>query len=61
MLQCDFNLETDERIKMHIKYRNKLAKIEFDEMQARLKNVCAMIQEKNPSLVKHICKAIRVH
>jgi hypothetical protein len=61
MLQCDFSLETDDKIKMHIKYRNKLAKIEFDEMNARLQNVCAIIQEKNPSLVKHICKAIRVH
>jgi hypothetical protein len=43
MLQCDFSLETDDKIKMHIKYRNKLAKIEFEEMNARLQNVCAII------------------
>lgn len=61
MLQCDFQPESDDRVRMHLKYRSRLAKIEFDEMQARLQNVCAIIQDKNPSLVKHICKAIHVH
>ncbi len=43
MLQCDFTLVDDDKVKMHIKYRNRLAKIEFDEMQAPLQNVCAII------------------
>ena len=30
-------------------------------MEARLMQVCKMIEDKNPSLVKQLCKQIKVH
>ncbi|MEY3711972.1 MAG: hypothetical protein RL104_755, partial [Bacteroidota bacterium] len=33
------------------KFRNKVAKMEFDQMTQRLKQVCGVIEELNPSLV----------
>lgn len=48
-------------MKQHIKYRFRIAKVEFEEMQQRLFQVCKVIQDKNPSLVKMLCKQIKVH
>ena len=61
MLKAAFDLEDEDQVRRHIKYRNRLAKIQFEQMQERLLSVCAIVQSKNPSLVKHICKAIRKH
>lgn len=61
MLECDFELEQDERIKLHIKYRYKMAQIQFLEMQSRFNQVCDIILDKNPSLIREICKQIDAH
>ena len=56
LFQCQFELEDEDRVKLHIKYRHRLAKVEYQEMEARLMQVCKMIEDKNPSLVKQLCK-----
>ena len=43
MLKADFVLENEDQVRRHIKYRNRLAKIEFEEMQGRLLSVCDII------------------
>ena len=59
MLACRFNEGEEEKIKHHIKYRHKIAKVELDSMQQKLAQICAVIKDKNPSLVKHICKEVQ--
>ncbi len=39
LLNCAFTFEDDERVKQHIKYRHKLAKVEYQEMETRLLKV----------------------
>jgi hypothetical protein len=39
-------------IKHQIKFRNKVAKLELETMQLRLKQVCTVIEDLNPSLVQ---------
>ena len=59
MLACRFNEGDEERIKHHIKYRHKIAKIQFESMQEKLSHIVNVIKDKNPSLVKHICKEVQ--
>jgi hypothetical protein len=40
LFSCSFEVEDEDRVKMHIKYRHKLAKVEYAEMESRLFQVC---------------------
>lgn len=59
LLSCNFEAASESMVKHQIKYRNKVAKLEFDTMQLRLKQVCTVIEDLNPSLVQQICKALQ--
>jgi hypothetical protein len=59
LLQCDFETADETTIKHQVKFRNKVAKVELEQMQARLKQVCGTIEDLNPSLVQQICKALQ--
>lgn len=52
LLACRFNEGDEEKIKHHIKYRHKIAKVQLESMQLKLTQICAVIKDKNPSLVK---------
>ena len=58
LLQCHFDRADESKVKSVIKYRNKVAKSELESMQLRLKQVCGVIEDLNPSLVQQICKAV---
>jgi hypothetical protein len=58
LLTCACEVEDEEKVKQHIKYRHRLAQIEFEEIQHKLSQVCEMIQDKNESLVRQLCKQI---
>lgn len=53
---CALEVEDEERIKQHIKFRHRFARVLYDEMEARLAQVCKLIEERNPSLIKQLCK-----
>jgi len=59
MLGCHFELLEEARVFAHIKFRHQMARIQFDQMQAKLAQVCKTIKEKNPSLIAHICKEVQ--
>ena len=44
MLTADFELENEDQVRRHIKYRNRLAKIQFEEMHEKLMSVCQIVQ-----------------
>ena len=52
LLKCDFEAADESTIKHQIKFRNRVAKVELDQMEARLKQVCGVIEDLNPSLVQ---------
>lgn len=53
-----FEVEQEDIVKLHIKYRHKMAKLEYQNMVNKLAQVCKVIEEKNPSLIKELCKQI---
>lgn len=44
LFECCFEQETDSRVKLHIKYRYRLAQAEFIDMQARFDQICDLIK-----------------
>ena len=56
LLVAKFEVEQEDRVKLHIKYRHKVAKLEYHNMVNKLAQVCKVIEEKNPSLIKELCK-----
>ena len=44
LLKCAFKVGDEERVKHHIKFRNKVAKAELEQMQQRLNQVCKVIK-----------------
>jgi len=44
-------MEDEDRVKLHIKFRNNIAVAELEETQQRLASVVEIIQAKNPSLI----------
>ena len=59
LLKCDFKAADEATVKHQIKYRNRVAKMELEQMQMRLKQVCGVLEELNPSLVQQVCKALQ--
>ena len=60
LLQCKFSPPDDqEPVKRQIKFRHKMANLELASMMEKLENICLSIQEKNPSLIRHICKEVQ--
>ena len=59
LLKCDFKAANETTVKHQIKYRNRVAKMELEQMQMRLKQVCEVIEDLNPSLVQQVCKALQ--
>lgn len=52
LLACGLYEGDEDKIKHHIKYRHKIAKVQLENMQLKLSQICAVIKDKNPSLVK---------
>ena len=59
LLGCTFTLAEENRIHLHNKFKYRIARIQLEQMQAKLANVCRSIKEKNPSLIHHICKEVQ--
>ena len=52
LLSCRFNEGDEDKVKHHIKYRHKVSKVHLESMQLKLAQICSVIKDKNPSLVK---------
>ena len=59
MLGCHFEQLGEEKIFQHIKFRHQMAKLNLEQMEAKLAQICKTIKEKNPSLIQHICKEVQ--
>lgn len=57
-LSAAFVMEDEDRVKLHIKFRNNIAVAELEETQQRLASVVEIIQAKNPSLIHQLCVSI---
>lgn len=60
LLGAMFFPSDEDEVKQHIKFRHKMANIEFDTIQAKLELMCKSIKEKNPSLIKHIWREVQM-
>ena len=43
LLNCEFLPSDEEIIKMHIKYRHRIANLELAQMMEKLENICLSI------------------
>ena len=59
LLEAEFHPSEEDEVKQHIKFRHKVANIELAQVQAKLELMCKSIKEKNPSLIKHICREVQ--
>ena len=59
LLSCAFLPGEEETVKKHIKYRHRMANLELQQMMEKLETICTSLSEKNPSLIKHICREVQ--